>query len=93
MRFIAIASLLFAASQVALSAPVYSLGRRAQDGGGAWIDVVQRDDNDDQDRLARRTLNLASSQASGDASLHIHHPSFDPSHHHVTSIPSYHHIS
>ncbi|KAF8586888.1 hypothetical protein K439DRAFT_883222 [Ramaria rubella] len=61
MRIIAITSLLFATSQVAVSAPIYSLARRAPDGGGgaaipAW-NVVQRDEND-EDLFAREVAHF-----------------------------------
>ncbi|KAF8583697.1 hypothetical protein K439DRAFT_1634226 [Ramaria rubella] len=69
MRFIAITSILFAASQVAVSAPIYSLARRAQDGVGAaipaWSEVAQRDEND-EDLFVREVANVYARESFSD---------------------------
>ncbi|KAF8574389.1 hypothetical protein K439DRAFT_855861 [Ramaria rubella] len=59
MRFFTIASLLVATAHIALSAPIDSVARRAQDGGAVMIPippsngVVQHADNEEQDLLVR----------------------------------------
>ncbi|KAF8572628.1 hypothetical protein K439DRAFT_152385, partial [Ramaria rubella] len=62
MRFIPIVSLLVATAHVAVSAPVYSIARRDQDGVGAvipsWNNVVRRDYNEEEDIHARQLANL-----------------------------------
>ncbi|KAF8573634.1 hypothetical protein K439DRAFT_940551 [Ramaria rubella] len=62
MRFIPFVSLLVATAHVAVSAPIYSIARRDQDGVGAvipsWNNVVRRDYNEEEDIHARQLANL-----------------------------------